>query len=1375
MAVVKFIHKYKSALVKCGLFGVGIVLLYVLYSLLLSPTKIALINFPSYQATNIILANESHFIQIDDINPENLPSLNDYDAILIFARGLAVTGELSDNLDKAAKKGKMIYTFSLNGVTTINQNIDTIQQLQLENYYRNRCKVNTTNMLNYIRHEFDSKKLFSASFNSPVTVPSDMFYYLEEGQFYNSAEELTDYLKKNNLYKENGQRIALISGITYPLEGNRSYVDSLITNLSKSGFNIYPIAATSKRLDFMKAVHPDAVVYLPMGRLGDESVKWLTDNNIPLFCPIPMMQSHEEWINDNKGAIGGQLTARIVLPEIDGGMSPLVVATQNLHDNYYTFDPEPERLQNIVDHITKYMSLRRKQNKDKRVAICYFKAPGQSSLLSSGLETAPSLYNLLKRLKQEGYTVNNLPANESDFEKLLMTQGAVLGAYAEGSQAEFMKNGNPLWISKMKYEEWAKSTFTAQKYNELVNIYGEAPGKLMSGVHNGEAAIAVARLDFGNIVLFPQPRAAVGDDDFKIVHGADVAPPHSYIAPYLWIQKEFKADALIHFGTHGSLEFIQGKQNALSEEDWSDRLVGSLPHFYYYHIANVGETVIAKRRTHAVIISHLNPPFMESKTRGQYKELMDEIDYYHRTNDNKKEASAIRIKTLTLKLGLDKDLSLDNNVAIPYSDTEIEHIENYAEEIANEKMTGRLYTLGQPYDKNDIESTVIAIAADPLAYSLARLDMLNGKITRKEFESNVFISKQYLIPAKNTIKRITLNKENIDIEKTIQQIAPISTKELMKAKAIERAINPNLSAMKEDKTGKRNSKIDISDITSEDREYAFAILEIQRTLTNVVNYKDLLTESPELELKSILNGLNGGYIAPSPGGDVVLNPNALPTGRNMFSINVEATPSVRAWNDGKELGDAMLKEYYQKHESYPHKVGYTFMSGEFIQSEGATVAQVLYMLGVEPVRDAMNRVADMRLIPSEELGRPRIDVIVQTSGQLRDLASSRLLMITKAVALAAKASDDKYPNYVAEGVLDTEKSLIDKGIPPKEAREMSTMRVFGAVNSGYGTGIIHMVEKGDSWETEGQLASTYINNMGAIYGSEENWGAFKKDLFETAMKQTDIVVQPRQSNTWGALSLDHIYEFMGGLNLSVRNVTGKDPETYMADYRNRNRAKMQGLKEAIGVESRTTILNPEYIKEKMKGGATSAQKFAKTFRNTYGWNVMKPDVIDNEFWNQAYNIYVKDSLKIGVTDFFEKENPAAMQEVTAVMLETARKGMWKATDQQLNDIAQLHTDLVQKYGASGTEFTGTNLKLQDYIAKRSSTESANGYKEQMQKMKSGDIGTNAKGMVLKKNEILQNESSENSGLNGIIIVSVVLIIFVILLILLKKKRKNNNE
>ena len=930
-----------------------------------------------------------------------------------------------------------------------------------------------------------------------------------------------------------------------------------------------------------------------------------------------------------------------------------------------------------------------------------------------------------------------------------------------------------------------------------------------------DGCLGVARLQFGNIVLMPQNAAGSGDNSFQVVHGTNAAPPHTYIASYLWMQHGFKADALIHFGTHGSLEFTPKKQVALCSNDWPDRLVGTVPHFYLYSIGNVGEGMMAKRRSYATLQSYLTPPFLESSVRGIYRELMEKIKIYNNSAKENKEQESLAIKTLTVKMGIHRDLGLDSITNKPYTEDEIARIENFAEELATEKITGQLYTMGVPYEPERITSSVYAMATEPIAYSLLALDKQRGKATNTINKHRSLFTQQYLNPARQLVEKLITNPAQATDE-LICRTAGITPQELAKARQIEADRNAPkgmmammmAAAAKQDKDDKNkkmgghpaqqsekspHEKIPESmkeamkkmgtnmdpgkapkEYSKEDIEFSLAVTEVERTIKNIGNYKNALLTSPEEELASLMNALKGGYTTPTPGGDPIANPNTLPTGRNMYAINAEATPTESAWEKGIALAKQTIDTYKQRHnDSIPRKVSYTLWSSEFIETGGATIAQVLYMLGVEPVRDAFGRVSDLKLIPSAELGRPRIDVVVQTSGQLRDLAASRLFLINRAVEMAAGAKDDKYENQVATSVIEAERVLTEKGLSPKDAREISTFRIFGGINGMYGTGIQEMVESGDRWENESELATTYLNNMGAYYGSEKNWEVFQKFAFEAALTRTDVVVQPRQSNTWGALSLDHVYEFMGGMNLAVRNVTGKDPDAYLSDYRNRNNMKMQELKEAVGVESRTTILNPVYIKEKMKGGASSASEFAEVITNTYGWNVMKPATIDKELWDNIYNVYVKDELNLGVKKYFEQQNPAALEEMTAVMLESARKGLWKASEEQVAELSKLHTEIVNNYRPSCSGFVCDNAKLRDYIASKADAPTAAQYKENISKIREAKASGNDKGVVMKKEEMNQTTEEQTNTLSNVAVGIAVIIVLLALILFVRKRRKSS--
>ncbi len=1009
-----------------------------------------------------------------------------------------------------------------------------------------------------------------------------------------------------------------------------------------------------------------------------------------------------------------------------------------------------------------------------------------------------SLFNLLTSMKQQGYNVQGLPSSAEGLERLIQQQGVVLGTYAKGAITHFIHTGHPALVNKEEYDKWVKASIVGEKYKEIVEKNGEFPGNYLT-TDKGE--LAIPRIQLGNIVLMPQLAVSTEGNSFKIVHGTDAAPSHAFIASYLWMQHAFKADVLVHFGTHGSMEFTPKKQIALSNEDWPDRLVGSIPHIYIYTVGNVGEGVIAKRRSYACLQTYLTQPYMKNDVRTMYKALLDKMDVYH-TKVAKKlpgiTETALQVKAMVVKMGIHRDLQLDANLKRPYNEEQMQRVDNFIEELATEKIGGHLYTMGVPYDTQGLHSTVMAMCADPIAYAQFAVDKQKGRASDVMMKQRSLFVQRYLYPAQKLVDKL-LATPSLGNPKMVCQVLGIAPAELQKAHHLCEALNApssmmammqgmskkspmakgmkkNMNSMKGNMPkgmGMGGMRMQKPSFSSHEKDFAFAVIEAERTIMNVAKYHKLLIQSPAMELRSILNAMNGGYTSPSPGGDPVTNPNTLPTGRNMYSINAETTPSEAAWEQGKQLAENTIALYRQHHhDSIPRKVSFTLWSSEFIETQGASIAQILYLLGVEPVRDFFGRISDIKLIPSKELGRPRIDVVVQTSGQLRDLAASRLFLINRAVEMAAAAHDDKYENMVSEGVKETERVLTEKGVSPKEARSMAARRVFGGVNGSYGTNIQSMVMSSDQWENRSEIADTYLNNMGAFYGDDKEWEDFKQYAFEAALTRTDVIVQPRQSNLWGALSLDHVYEFMGGLNVAVTKATGKEPDAYISDMRNHYNMRMQDLKEAVGIESRTTIFNPAYIKEHIKSGKEGADEFAKTIQNSFGWNVMRTNVIDQQFWNKTYQVYIKDEYKVGIQKYFEQKNPAALEEITAVMLEGARKGMWKPTREQIKTLASRHMDLVNRFKPSCSGFVCNNNKLRQFIAK----EGAENAVQQQQYLRNinqiREKATDGKqGMTMKKETLSDNQNTTSDSVNGTVIIIVVLIAIIAVAFIVRRNRK----
>lgn len=1209
----------------------------VAYKVWFAPTRILVVNAGPTRSTEFVVANDSPHIRVDCISSEEFTTLDGYDAAIFFGKSLSLDSAQVAQARKAGMTdGKPVYTYLLRSFTyDVTANVDSGAMALLHEYLDNTCARNLRSALRLIRSIATPLRIGDMSYEPPFSLPRDMYYHLDEGVYFTEVDSLTGYLKAHGLYNERGRKIALINGPVFPVEGSRPHIDSIITGLTARGFNVYPMVSTGKfRQDMLRHLRPDGIIYLPMGRMGDdEFLAWLHDNRIPLFTPFPLNVPRDEWLDPDIAVSAGVLNARVVIPEVDGGIVPVCVATLGKPHGGGLVMTEgvPERVEALIDIVDRHYALRDKSNADKRVTICYFRNPGHDALMASGLEVVPSLYALLRRLETEGYDVSGLPSTLAAFRDEVTRRGVVMGDYAPDQQQRFMDSGDAVWIKARDYNRWFTTTFSAEHRKEVCDRYGKAPGRMMA---RGDS-MAVAMLRYGNVLIFPQPRAAIGDDDFKMVHGAKVAPPHSYLAPYLYAVHGFDTDIFLHFGTHGSLEYTPGKNVGLSGDDWAEAVLGHRPHAYLYTTGNVGEGIIARRRTRAILITHLTPPYVASGMRGRYTRIIEAVhDALSSPDDEEFARKSSAIRPGILALGLHRALGLDSTATGVLTRDDMERVDAYAEEIANEKILGANYTLGQHYTQRDLSVTVEAICADAIAYDRAQADCRAGLITDSQLKDFGYVAHHYLPGAKRTVAGILAGTVPVD-----------------------------------------------------------------SVTADVLRYRDLLMSSPDAEMSALSEIMSGGTVAPAPGGDPVVNPNVLPTGRNMYSVNVEATPTPVSWTKGVALADQTLDRYRAAHGGeWPRKVSYTFWAGEFIASQGATVAQALWMLGVEPVRDSQGRVMDLRLIPSEQLGRPRVDIMVQVSGQLRDIAGSRLKLISDAVRLASESTADIYPNYVREGTEAQSRRLADGGMDPSKAGRLARARVFGPVNSGYSTGMLSYTANSGEWDDRSELAEGYLANMGAIYEDEDTWGVTEAGALAAALERTAVIVQPRQSNTWGPVTLDHVYEFSGALSLAVREVTGREPDAVMADYRNPRIARIQDTKEAVGVEANATVYNPTFVAERMRGDATTAHTFAEIFRNIYGWTVMRQSALDDNVYDRLYDMYVADVYSLGVEEWFDSVNPAAYQEMTGTMLEAARKGYWQAEPERLRDVARHHAAMTEAHGPSGMEFVDGNHSLLDYTA-----------------------------------------------------------------------------
>ena len=1231
--------------------------------------------------------------------------LENYQLVVIRAMGLNLTDDQVRRIAEAKARGTHFLMIVPTNDRTRQQNtLSPEQQKVVDGYLKHGGEDNLRGLFQYAAHELGGKDV---EVPDVIEKPQTGFFHLGNAVF-ETLEEYDAFLDETRPdLPEDASRVALFGTFLDPNDSlNRSQMDYMIKALESQGARVYPIFGSREAMALLEATRPDLAIVFPHGRLamGNQVPALFQRLDCPCVSALALMSGQEEWMADERGMAGNFMGQSITTPEVDGAVEPIPVTSMEPNDrNIKVRTIIPDRIEKRIALALNWLKLRRKPNSEKRVVIVYYKAPGLAALSASGLEVAPSLFHTLKRMEEEGYDLGGeLPETPEALFELIQKKGKTLGQWAIGSYEKFLEEAEPEFVPAEQYAGWFRKVLSEKRQKETLDLWGPIPGKQMVAQREDKPYLVVSRIRLGNVVLMPQPTVGGGgedEDEVASIHGTNQAVPHFYLGAYLWARYGFQADAIVHYGTHGSLEFTYGKSVCLSRDCWPDILIGDVPHIYPYVINNVGEAMIAKRRSNAILVSHLTPPFTAASLYGDLTTLHEKLhDWQGADNPELQEETRRTITEMVQSLKLAADLGIDPDELESrlLENTELELLHNYIHELEDQSITDGLHVIGRAMTETQVRDTVAQMlgieAADAVANSLGVADDPD----LREVQSSLVRGLVDAVLDGNQIEADLFGEERLTDLRAEDEASRDETEEKKGPEVVE----PRTVAALE-LTGDSNPvafwQTDATReiIASGPRKTQKSLLGV---LDDIRSFSTALRESHEAELDRFVQALRGGYVPPSSGGDPIANPDSVPTGRNLYGIDAEKAPSKEAWRVGCRLGDEILARQQAERGRYPQQVAFSLWGGEFIRGKGTNIAQILYLMGVRPVWNSRGSVYDIELIPSEELGRPRIDVLVQTSGQFRDIAASRITLMDKAVQLVSALGDEAYPNFVRDGTSETELKLKEQGLSPKEARDFATARIFGAANNrSYGTDIMGMVEKGDTWSDEKEVADRYVQNMGGIYRDGANWGTYREGLLEAQMQGTEVVVQPRSSNTWGPLSLDHVYEFMGGMTLAVRAKTGVDPTGYFNDLRRRGRAEATSAVGAIREEARTTIWNPKFIQGMQREGSSAAGELTESVRNMYGWNVMQPSAISQDMWDETYAVFINDKHDLAMRDYFENKNPYALQNMTSIMLETARKGYWTPSEEVLQNLAKLHVELVQEFGAACSYETCGNRSLQEFI------------------------------------------------------------------------------
>ena len=1062
----------------------------------------------------------------------------------------------------------------------------------------------------------------------PEPTPDDGYYHPESPSLFTTTEEYESWYASSGRFQQGGPK-ALIDFADGWRLGMNEATDAIVRAFEDGGFNTAAIFGTAQAAPFALEYRPDILISRKHGRwwLGEQGVEVLEEKlDVPILRGLSLLftgESFSEYQETRAGIRDAGLIMGAMVPELDGAIQPTLI--EGLDSAWYgrRFEAfRDERIDLLVQRARHWVRLRKLANAEKKVAIFYVSGIGKGRITAASLNVPRSMLRFLAAMQRDGYAISDTPSDEQALLDEMLDKGRNVSAGRPRDLDRLAEREGVLLLPVDGYVDWFGGLPDAMRA-EVIESFGPPPGDLMTVEREGRKYFVVPKLDYGNVVVLPQPVRGA-QMDARLQHNDKVPPPHQYLAVYWWLRDVWQADAILNYGTHGTHEFLPGRPLGQLADDWSDRTIGPLPNLYVYVMDNVGEALIAKRRGAAVTVSHQIPPVEAAElTKGE-----PEIAALYRAAGQLldaapgalKERLREQVRSMGAELEMDRDIETDWASAAP-TDLEVERLASHIHLINEDRIPLGLHVHGQPNTPDELA---------PMVTAMLGKEALEGSRCRSETDATCLA--QARERAEATVRRALAGDSPV----------------------------PALGALGP---------------------------EVERIGAALAQTRD--------EISHTLGALAGAYVPPGGGGDPVRNPQALPTGRNLHGINPAEVPTKAAWEIGVNLADAQLEAEFERLGRWPRKIGFTLWNTELIRQHGTDLAHVMHLLGVRPIWDHNNVVEDVELIPSAELGRPRVDVVIQAASLFRDTFPDRMKLLDKAVRLAASATDGE--NYIAEHAEEAERELKRSGMAAKDAKTLAVARIFSNSAGGYGTGLVAAIERSGSFESSEGLTEAYLARTGAVYTEGFEWGRVAPSAYRTHLQHTDAVTLSRSTNVVGALTLDHYFEYLGGMTMAVRDTTGSAPETYLADVRDAYQPRVETVREALVRGLRGKFWNPKWIEALQAEGFSGAVEMAQTTTNLFGWQVTKPAAVGSEAWQKVHEIYVDDSLGLELPQWFDANNPFAFQEMMAVMLESARKGYWNAGPETLNSLALDYARSLERHGASGSSRTTENRPFEEFV------------------------------------------------------------------------------
>jgi magnesium chelatase subunit H len=973
--------------------------------------------------------------------------------------------------------------------------------------------------------------------------------YPEVGVYHpDMAERLSEDASKLPAIKKPNGTVGVLMLRSYLLGKDTGHYDGMIEMLEAQGLKVIPAFASG--LDARPAIDKyffdngqtkvDAIINLtgfslvggPAYNDVDAAVETLSRMNVPYIAAHPIeFQSLEQWGAGKMGLLPLETTMMMAIPELDGSIIPSVFGGRSdgsaegctgchrnckftVTDNVRAMQSCPERAASLAGKVSSIIKMRRSEKAMRKLAIVLFNFPPNAGATGTAAHLAvfESLHATLQRLKSDGYAVD-VPETVDD----------VRDAILKGNAAQFGADANV--AARISADDHVRRE---KHLNQIEAQWGPAPGRQQS---DGQS-IHVLGAHFGNVFVGVQPAFGYEGDPMRLLFEGQFTPTHAFSAFYRYIREDFGAHAALHFGTHGALEFMPGKQAGMSGDCWPDRLIGNLPNFYLYASNNPSEGIIAKRRSGATLVSYLTPPLAEAGLYQGFADLKAMLERYRAVAEDG-----------------DERRDLEGMIRDNCADLDIE-----AGDLAD--LPGRLY---------ELERELIPHG----------LHVLGGKMTAEERDGLI----SAMVAASPEVERA-------DIE----------------------------------------ARFDAND-----------------------------------ELGSLMRALDGAYVLPAPGGDILKNPDVLPTGRNIHGFDPFRIPSKFACVQGVAQADQLLARHMADGGKLPESIAMVLWGTDNLKSEGAQIAQVLALIGARPRFDDYGRLAGAELIPLAELGRPRIDVVVTMSGIFRDLLPLQTRMIADASYLATIADEAPEANFVRKH------SLAHQAQHGCDL-ETASLRVFSNAQGAYGANVNMMID-GGTWEDPEELAEMFEAKKGYAYGRNGVPTQHRK-LFESELAGVELTYQNLESVEAGVTDIDHYVDGLGGMSRAVEKARGAAAPVYIVDA-TRGDSKVRTLGEQIDLETRTRMLNPKWYEGMLKHGFEGVRYLELHVTNTVGWSATTGAVSPWVYQKISETFVLDPEMRARLSAL----NPKSSAKVADRLLEACERNLWTPDAETLAGLKAASNDL----------------------------------------------------------------------------------------------------